>query len=351
MNQNHFWNLLAKKLSGEASADEMAELESLVKAHPELTFPAQHIADLWTLNDGEKNGEAEEAFQQHLQKLQTHEGNAAAQQKQRKRPKRLSWIMVSVTGVLLIAFGWFAFNIGQPKTTKPLAQKAEIYTRQGARTKLVLPDSSVVWLNAGSKLTYEPDFGSSNRNTTLTGEAFFDVKKSSLPFLIHANGVHIKVLGTAFNVKSYPNEQTTETSLIRGRVEITLDKRPGESIILKPNEKLIVSNRLPEGKKKEQNVQPIVVLKELTRVNDSLLAETSWVENKLVFHDESLEEVARKMERWYNVVIEIKDEKLAQLHVGGGPFENESIEQALNALQIAFSFSFTEKGKYITITR
>lgn len=172
-----------------------------------------------------------------------------------------------------------------------------------------------------------------------------------LPFIIRANGVRIKVLGTAFNVKSYPDEQATETSLIRGRVEIMLDKRPGESIILKPNEKLIVSNRPAEEKKIHQNAQPIVVLKELTRMNDSLVVETSWVENKLVFQDETLEEVAHKMERWYNVAIEIKDVSLAQLHVGGGPFENETIEQALKALQIAFNFKFTTKGKYIIITR
>jgi transmembrane sensor len=350
MNQNHFWNLLAKKLSGEASPEEMEELERLFKAHPELTFPAQHIADLWAVKKQDEDGEAEEAFQKHLQKLQGLQDNAAAGQKQRKGPKRLSLIMAFVAVVTSIAVGWFLFT-GNSKTVKPLAQKAEIYTLKGVRTKLVLPDSSVVWLNAGSKLTYDPDFGSSNRATTLTGEAYFDVKKSSLPFLIQANGVRIRVLGTAFNVKAYPNEQTTETTLIRGRVEVMLDKRPGESIVLKPNEKLVVSNRLPDEKKKSADALPVAVIKELTRLNDSLVAETSWVENKLVFQDESLEEVARKMERWYNVSIEIKDEKLAQMHVGGGPFENESIEQALTALQIAFNFSFTKKGKYITITR
>lgn len=345
MNEERFWHLLAKKISGEASAAEKTELENLLQSHPDFSFPAQQITDLWQAKSAGDTLPTEEAFQKHWQKLQ----DSVKEEPVPNRLRRKAWM----GSLLLLAAlgGLFLATRSSNEPVKPLSQKAEISTQKGDRTKLVLPDRSEVWLNSGSTLTYEPGFGVSNRATTLTGEAFFDVKKSTLPFVVHAGGLHIKVLGTAFNVKSYPNEQTTETSLIRGRVEVLLDGRPAEPIILKPSEKLIVANNPAEEKKGGQKAQPVVVIKGLTQVNDSLVAETSWVENKLVFADETFEEVARKMERWYNVAIAIKDPALAQSRVGGGPFQNETVEQALTALQIAFDFKFTIKNNYVTVTR
>lgn len=349
MNPNHFWNLFAKKLSGEATEADEAELERLIKTYPELTYAAQHLTDLWKQKPPAQTAQAEAAFEKHQQKIQPA-GEAAGNGRKKNRP--YGAVIAATCLITLTATAWFLLKSKSPgPLAKPHVQKAEVYTRHGNRTKLVLPDSSVVWLNAGSRLTYEPDFGSSNRNTTLVGEAFFDVRKSTVPFVISAKGIRIKVLGTAFNVKSYPDERTTETSLLRGRVEVTLDKRPGETIVLKPNEKLIVSNAPVQNKTGKTKTQPLVVLRELEPVTDGSLVETSWVENKLVFQDETLEEVARKMERWYNVRIAITDPALSQLRVGGGPFENETIEQALTALQIAFNFKFTVNGSQITITR
>lgn len=358
MHQNRFWNLLAKHLSGEASAGESMELESLIKKHPELSFAAQHVTDLWKLKAGHDVSEAEKAFKIHMDALEVKHTDSAeeidGQVEENKKPvKRKTRLLLSYALLLFIIIsGGLFLWVKETKPSDTIApQVAEVSTRPGSRTKVVLPDSSIVWLNAGSKLKYDHSFGQTNRNTTLTGEAFFDVKKASIPFIIYANGIRIKVLGTAFNVKSYPNEKTTETSLIRGRVEITIDKRPGELFILKPNEKLIVANDLMRAKPDDRKKLPIVVLSEVTHSSDNLVLETLWVENKLIFHDESFEEVARKMERWYGVKINITDDRLAQLHVGGGPFENETIEQALKALQIAFDFNFTFKDNNINITR
>ena len=124
--------------------------------------------------------------------------------------------------------------------------KSEISTRYGSRTKLLLPDSTQVWLNSGSKLSYNKTYGNGTREVTLSGEAYFDVVKNPAhPFIIHTVNIDIKVLGTAFNVKSFPGEKNTETSLIRGSIEVTFKNRPSEKIILKPNEKLITANEEP----------------------------------------------------------------------------------------------------------
>jgi ferric-dicitrate binding protein FerR (iron transport regulator) len=369
MTENRFWNLLAKKLSGEALPNELAELEQLMKLHPEWVYAAEHIESLWKLKAREDIYDSEVAFELHLENNQRNglhfpeldtPATITELTQEPQRPKK-RWITVSAVLLLLLLGGAFFWYGSAGKRDADMDKKgfSEVTTRLGSKTKLLLPDSTVVWLNAGSKLTYGEQFGVNNRNTTLVGEAFFDVRKSSIPFIIHAHSVQIKVMGTAFNVKSYANEKTTETSLIRGRVEITLDKRPGEKFILKPNEKLVVANEMEDQKPEalaqipeplQQRKEPMVVLSGLTRSkDDNTIIETSWVENKLIFQDESFADIIRKLERWYDVHIDIRNEKLAQVRMTG-TFENETVKQALTALQIASPFNFSISQKNITIT-
>ncbi len=220
-----------------------------------------------------------------------------------------------------------------------------------------MPDGTKVWLNAGSELIYDKNYGNKLREVSLTGEAYFDVVKNpERPFLIHTRKMDIKVLGTAFNVKCYPGEKTTETSLVRGSIEVTLKDRQ-EKIMLKPNEKLVINNNdyIPakENRKQAQELsktagvlveKPIISLSHLTFYPaDSTVIETAWVQNRLVFSGENFEEVALKMERWYNVKIKFNDEKLKEETLTGN-FEKETVEEALRALQLASPvFFYNEK--------
>ena len=366
MSQNRYWNLVAKKLTGEAIPEELEELDQIIKDNPDLIKSSEHIENIFKLSKLKGHSyDTEMAFEHHLNKLREMGISfpdfdnpiysiKLINQAVPFRKKRI--VLYSLFGLVVLCIGGFIWQYNSRKAESlPLAKGfSEVSTRLGSKsTKLILPDSSVVWLNAGSKLSYDDkQYGVTHRNTVLIGEAYFDIKKNPIPFTIHANSVHIKVLGTAFNVKSYPNEKTTETSLIRGRVEITLDKRPGEKFILKPNEKLIVSNEMEEiNPQLKQKKEPLVVLSGLTHfTNDNTIIETSWVENRLVFQDESFAEIVKKMERWFNVTIEIKDEKISQFHLTG-TFENENIKQALSALQIVFPFNFTINQNNITITQ
>jgi transmembrane sensor len=363
MSQNRFWNLLGKKLSGEALPDELRELEQLMKDYPDLVFSISHIEELW--RQGAKTTDdydAELAFEMHLTKLkavgvdmpelQTSVSISEFSADDDQPSFRRKIIAFSIVACLLVAIA-LAWPHKSNKSDEAFTIKkfSEVSSPLGSKTKLVLPDSTVVWLNAGSKLTYSENFGSANRNTILSGEAFFDVRKSTVPFVIHANGVQIKVLGTAFNVKSYPNEKTTETSLVRGRVEITLDRRPGEKFILKPNEKLVVANEPEETKHvAEKKQEPLVILSGLTHTIKDEIVETSWVENKLIFQDESFTELAQKMERWYAVRIQIKNEKIANERLTG-TFTTETVQAALEELQMITPFHFTIKSNSIEITR
>src|SRR5437773_11061947 len=143
-----------------------------------------------------------------------------------------------LTGIILSSY----FFIFQRKNTQSKAVAInEIEAKKGARSYMLLPDGTKVWLNSDSKLEYKDNFNDSIREVTLSGEAYFDVVKDAAhPFIVHTSDIDIRVLGTAFNVKSYPKESSIETTLIHGLIEVTNKKLPGSpKVILNPHEKLV----------------------------------------------------------------------------------------------------------------
>jgi transmembrane sensor len=360
MSQEKFWVLFSKKLAGEANAEELVELEILVQEHPEWQYAIQNLEDIWKHEAPEDFSEEEDAYMLHLHRMSEKnipfgEGpvNIPVIPIQRKKQK---WYWVVAASVVAIAglFVFWSTTDDKKETGEKIAQVNEVSTRMGSRSKVQLPDGSIVWLNAGSKLTYDKDYGKDTREVVLTGEAFFDVvKDKSKPFLIHASNINIKVLGTAFNVRAYPQDKQTETSLIRGSIEVTIKNRPNNKIILSPNEKLVVENELLKLKteKAELELQPaIAISKLLYSPVDSTVAETGWVENRLTVRDESLAELAVKMERWYDVKIEIREPNL-QKKILSVTFENETIDQALEALKESIPFRYEKEGTNIFIHR
>ena len=119
----------------------------------------------------------------------------------------------------------------------------EVLAQKGSRTRTILPDGSTVWLNAGSKISYKPGLSGTTREVILEGEAYFDiVKRAGRAFIVHTKEIDISVLGTAFNVKSYPNDKTIETTLIRGLVSITRNSgKPEKPVYLRPHQKFILA--------------------------------------------------------------------------------------------------------------
>ena len=372
MPKNKIWELIAKKLSGEASAEDLSELESLLRANPEMHYPMQTVADLWHHATPDTE-DAHQAFAHHADRMKDLGVSIKLEEDQPfdtpiPSPKR-KYAFLSLVGAALVLITYFAYPLLFP-ASKLLAKasssdKSEVSTKYGSRTKLKLPDGTQVWLNSGSKLSYDKTYGNGIREVALSGEAYFDVvKNATLPFVIHTNSIDIKVLGTAFNVKSFPGEKTTETSLIRGSIEVSFrDKRTGK-IILKPNEKLITANEetakeavainIPTDKKttttKETDRQdPIVMVSHLTYVQaDSTVIETSWLDNKLIFRSETFEDLAVKMERWYGVTIRFKDESIKPKKLNGN-FKNETVQQALTALQLITPFIYKMNNNEIII--
>jgi ferric-dicitrate binding protein FerR (iron transport regulator) len=369
MLNEEIWNLIAKKLSGEANPDELLELEKALRLDPDLHYSLQAIQDVWESNPGVEPGYIGKAFEKHERRLRSvapdypDPGSAspAPYPFSEKSRYRLMRPVLIVTGLLVLFLGiYYAVQPhSKPAETsrKEINRPSEVSTQYGSRTKLLLPDGTSVWLNSGRRLIYDSAYGEMNREVSLTGEAFFDVAKNKQkPFIIHTGSITIKVLGTAFNVKSYPGDRTIETSLIQGRIEVTFKNHSRSTVILHPNQKLIVEND-PEETGYHEKTNPGRAIKSPVTINpvshfgpDSLIAETAWVDNLLVFQDESFTDLAKKMERWYGIHIIIEDQSLDTLHFTGS-FEKENIRQALTALQLLSKFSFTIQNREVHIQK
>lgn len=368
MGQEQIWDLISKKLSGEASEQELLELEALLRQNPDLHYPMQTIADLWHSPARPGRHEAHLAFVKHIERMQqigisfSPEPDLTLAKRLRKNQQK---IVLSGIAAVLVLTGLFLslkiLNSSSDPQKAVFRNSSEVSTKNGSKTNLSLPDGTQVWLNAGSKLSYDKNYGNKLREVSLTGEAFFDVvKNAEKPFIIHTGKIDIRVLGTAFNVKSYPGEKTIETSLIRGSIEVTFKDRPAEKVILKPNEKLIVANEeisVPAKKQSiVQNNEPIVAVSHLNYAkSDNSIVETAWVQNKLIFQDKSFKDLSKEMERWYGVNIRFDDSQCDTLRFTGS-FENETIQQALDALKLTTGksvpdFHYTIRGNDIVITK
>jgi len=376
MSKDRIWFLVSKKLAGEASAEELNELEGLLRSDPDMHYALQNITDLWNLSAPADN-EADDAFNRHINRLknagvewdQPEETHSQPEftYTQKRSHKTLVVVSIAAAVLMIASIYWYNSVTKRPVSSRPFAthetdEKNIVSTRNGSKTNITLPDGSKVWLNAGSKLTYNKDFGGEMREVDLSGEAFFEVVPSissktsqKIPFIIHTRHIDVRVLGTAFNVKSYPGDKETETSLVHGKVEVLIHDRPDQKIVLHPNEKLVVMNeevnKPDTGKKSSLNNQPFVSLSKLTYTpTDSLVVETAWVQNKLVFDNESFAEIAVKMERWYNVQFEFRDAGKQAMRLTGS-FENETIQQALDYMSITAPFHYSIQGNKVIIGR
>lgn len=191
------------------------------------------------------------------------------------------------------------------------------------------------------------------------GKLFFDVvSNKNRPFIIHTSKIKVKVTGTSFNIRAYPDESRTETSLIKGKVEVSVLKNPGKIYYLQPSEKLVLNDiQLSKNQREKDKMDtalpmqlPIPILKRIAfDPLDNIPVETAWLNHQLAFYEETLREVADKMEKWYGVNIEFTKPGLEKL-VFTGKFEKETLEEALEALKFIGKFNFHINQKTVIIS-
>lgn len=352
MDLDRFYQLLSRKMAGQATDEELQELFSLIEDDKELFFLYQQLSSPTTLEKEVAEEEADASFALHALKMQMKsEPVAVPVLAEEKKPRHIlrpfTWLAVAASVIAIWVGVNYFFEDGRNQQTAS-ATPNEVVTKKASRSTIQLPDGSKVSLNADSKLSYNDDFSGSTREVTLVGEAYFDVAKDSTkPFIIHTEKINIRVLGTAFNVKSYPQDEVIETSLIHGKIEVTYTDRPAEKIILKPNEKLIIRKNQGLPAAASQSL-PKIQLNNLVAIRDSLILETAWMDNKLAFTNLTLAEIGRMLERQYDVKVIFKNEEVKS-YTYTGLFERETAGKVLELLSLSQPFAFEIKEQEIII--
>jgi transmembrane sensor len=375
MSEERFWLLLSLKLSGEATEQELEELDEILNKHPEMQVNSEMLMNLWEKKHFQPIDRKKKAFENHLKRLNKNFADAEVRYEtpdlaeeplddeeiisEPRTKYRMTWLLGGIAASVLLAVFLF-FQLSHKSRIDDLA-KNTVTTKPASKTNIQLPDGTQVWLNADSKISYPEKFLGRTREISLSGEAYFDVvKDASRPFIIHTNTLDVKVLGTSFNVRSYPDEKTTETALIRGSIQIILHSDPDRPIFLKPNDKVVINNRMTTGidsvnnaakTKDNQNENPILTLDKVhIDTSENAVVETIWVRDKLAFENKSLERIVSEIEHWYNadITVHIDEEQMKSMHFHG-TYENKSLEDVIGSLCLSYHLHYEVKDSKVII--
>ncbi|WKN45702.1 FecR family protein [Tunicatimonas pelagia] len=240
-----------------------------------------------------------------------------------------------VAAILCVAIGaGLIIHLNTPSTAKvelPVVSTVTKENPKGQRIKFQLPDGSIVWLNADSRLDFPEQFSAQVRMVHLRGEAFFEVKHDEArPFDVVINDKSVRVLGTSFNVRSFPDDDhTLAVSLVSGKVSVRRDAdqehtlSPGEQVVYHRHEAIV------------QVFDPEEVI--------------AWKKGILRFRDSSLSQVKAILERWYGINVTVVGSPSRRWRING-EFANQSAERVLERLAFAENFTFSIEGKQVTIT-
>ena len=365
---DHIELLVVNYLNGTISAGEAEQLKEWIALSDENQLEFDRMREMWLasgVNQGKIQFDGQLAFQR-FEKARSPEHIAPLSlPKTRKVMLSYPWAAAILVFALLAgATGWYL--VQSPTGLPTSVAYQEITVPNGARSKIRLPDSSLITINAGTTLRYHTDFGAEQRDVWLDGEAYFVVHKSEIPFIVHSGTVQIKAVGTEFNVRAYSSENQIETTLVTGKVVVSDDSEESdirEEVALLPNQKLIVSKvkGTMDLKGEEQVVEKLAragkkpqtpksghhkVIKQ-ERVDPA--PNISWKDEEWTIYRESLEDLSVKLERRYNVNIVFADESLKALRYNG-TLPDQPLEQVLKLMAMVSPIRYTVEGKTVVFS-
>ena len=316
MTKEEFRELIARYTRGEATPEEERLIDSFFeeteRQAPSVKTPTDHM---W--------GNLKSRM--FVEKVKSED----AKRRYTRRFRLRGLVGVLVFGLILSAFwgyrsGWF----DEPEEQ---IQWLTARTEWGQKSTITLSDGTTIRLNSGSSLRYPEVFQEGTREVFLEGEAFFDVTRDeNSPFIVQTTVVTTRVLGTSFNIQAFPEERISVT-VATGRVEVTTDTpNDASNVLLTPNHQAIYDP----------------VKKSLVTTQVDIENVLAWKNSILKFDDATLSEVSSVLERWYNVEIEFKSDKIKNCVISG-QYKEQSLKHVLESIQYMYSvdYSFQTKNK------
>lgn len=257
------------------------------------------------------------------------------------RTKKIRKIILHATSyaavITLLVLSTYWLTISHYNSQQSLANiENTLYVPAGQRVRLTLQDGTEVWLNSQTKLSYPTFFSGDERRVTVEGEAFFDVAKNpEKPFIVSSRGVEMKVLGTKFNVYSYPGKESIQTSLLEGGLKVYFPNAESSGITLKPNEQVTING---------------------TQMKVGTLSHADyflWRDGIFSFINEPLINILKKLELYYDVKIIVEDPSIYSWEYTGKFRQRDGIDQILYMIQRIHKFKISkdEENNIFTLSR
>ena len=320
-------HIISKSIIGELNQEEKSKLEEWISSHPDNSKEYEAYTELW--NKSKKlvlsdSINVEASLAETKKRINLSGKN-----------RRWSVLFKQVAAVLILSvsfsilYNYFVIKGTNGEIPEQIVYQ-EIKVAYGTQTKIILADGTNVWLNSGSTLRFPNSFQKANeRKVDLNGEGFFEVTKNDTkPFIVNTSKLDVKVYGTSFNVSAYEDYNTMNVALVEGKV--SLIKKYGneikELIVLNPNE--VVEYNINEKKLYH------------SADNNYMQKYIAWKEGQIVFYGDPINRVIERLEKWYNVDINITDNAL-QNYSFTATFIDESLEQVLKLLCLSSQMQCT----------
>ena len=367
--ENFNEQLIIRFLNGQLSVEETDELNKWIESSPENLKTFRDYQKIWLVSSvslPDSNFNTQKAWKKLT--LEMHKPSYRQISNSRKRTRKiyLKFARIAAMVIAIFTIGVLAsyFTLSKYLTT-PGKEISEISVPKGSRSRIVLPDSSIVWLNADSKISYSNNFNRSERFIKLEGEAYFDViTNPRKPFVVSTSHMNIKATGTKFNVKAYPDEDAVSTTLVKGIVsveipgaerQLTYNLEPNQNLTYKPSDMSISRSETPERiteeiAEPETDIEPEadneLLLparpKAIISLTSNIRPEryTSWKDETWIIEGETMADMAVMLGRRFNTRINIQTEELKPYRFTG-KIMNETLEQVLEILSMTTPLKYS----------
>lgn len=330
---SHIDELIAAFLSKGLSKEAREELDAWITSSEDNRRYFMQQQEIWfsAVQEEERTRyDADRAFETFRKRVV-----ASTAQKQSKKVIDWKTIYKYAAAVLVVGLiSFFSYRQGESNLQNALTQ-VEVEAPLGAQTRLRLPDGTLVVLNAGSRLVYPQDFGVDNREVELSGEGYFEVERNEkLPFHVQTSSLSVKVLGTKFNFRDYPNDEKAVVSLLEGKVALDNRLHAEAEMILLPDEQVTLNKVEGHMRKETKEVKNIL----------------EWTSGRLFFDEMPLPEVVKILERSYDVHITFATDSLRDFRFYGNFSRSEQgIKDILQALEKTGKVRYIQKDREITL--
>ena len=320
--------LLRKHFTNELTDQERTVLEDWRNASAANEYTLHTLKKVWGTSEDATGPEPFDDVIAHL----WYEGV------EKEKHRHIDWgYYLKIAAVILVVLAsgiiFYRVSIVSPQASvEPLALIIKD-NPSGQKTKVALPDGSVVWLNGASSISYLPSFNDSIRAVELSGEAFFEVAENpEKPFAVKSGILTTTALGTSFNIRAYPEQENIQVSLLTGKVSVEEADKPQNRALLTPGNELLYHRETGEQLKQMFDTEKVI----------------GWTKGLLVFDHDSYQDFVRKIERWFGVTVRTEGTPPEDWELTTS-YQNEALVNILKNIRYGKPFNYELTHDHLTL--